>query len=476
MKRITFLIAFFVFIAAVPTSLSAQSLKVGTSRVVITPPEGHPMGGSYQTRLNEGTVDDLYAKTLFLESGGERVALVALDLVAISDQVVSQARSLIEDRVGISGDRVMISATHTHSGPVIAGRHSLDPYIGGDLEIAQKWIAELPGLIAQSVEEASKSLVEATISAGSAIEESFVFNRRFLMKSGKVGWNPGRGNPDVVRPAGPVDPELAILFVQSKEDSVPLATYLNYPLHVAVAGGLKYSADFPGVVADLLSKAKGEQMLTLFTEGTAGNINQVDVKNPDQLTGLAASAKIGAILAQNVLKSYPHLVPVEPKGLRVRREVLNLEPAQFTQEEVEQARQIAENMKSETLPPFLKRVHAFKILNVLARNRQPRAEVQVVSLGDQLAWVALPGEIFVELGMAIKQASPFPHTIVVSLANGWLSYVPDRKAFAEGNYEPLSSIGAPGSGERMVDAATRLLIENFKDATNIRSTHSLASR
>src|SRR5690606_40188401 len=86
MKRITFLIAFFVFIAAVPTSLSAQSLKVGTFRVVITPPEGHPMGGSYQTRLNEGTVDDLYAKTLFLESGGERVALVALDLVAISDQ------------------------------------------------------------------------------------------------------------------------------------------------------------------------------------------------------------------------------------------------------------------------------------------------------------------------------------------------------------------------------------------------------
>lgn len=459
-----------------PTAiLTAQDLRVGTARVAITPPEGHPMGGSYQTRVNQGTVDDLYAKTLFLESGGERVALVALDLVAVSDQVVAKARSLISDNAGIPGDRVMISATHTHSGPLITGRHALDPYIGGDLDVARKWIAELPVSIARSVEEASSSLVEATISAGSATEESVVFNRRFLMKDGSIGWNPGRGNPEIVRTAGPVDPELAIVYAKSQEDSEPLATYLNYPLHVAVAGGLKYSADFPGVIERILSSAQGDQMLTLFTEGTAGNINHVNVRNPEQLSGLAESARIGALLAENVLKSYSRLTPVEPNGLRMRREILDLEPAAFTQQELEEARNIADNMKSEKLPPFLKRVDAFKILNVLARNRRPRAEVQVISLGDQLAWVALPGEIFVELGLAIKQASPFPHTIIASLANGWLSYVPDRKAFAEGNYEPLSSIGAPGSGEKMVDAATRLLIENFKDATNIQSTHRLAA-
>jgi hypothetical protein len=88
------------------------------------------------------------------------------------------------------------------------------------------------------------------------------------------------------------------------------------------------------------------------------------------------------------------------------------------------------------------------------------AEVQVISLGDQIAWVGLPGEIFVELGQAIKLASPFPHTIVVELANGSIGYVPNRRAYPEGAYEVISSRVAAGGGEMLVDAAVRLLIEH----------------
>jgi hypothetical protein len=97
---------------------------------------------------------------------------------------------------------------------------------------------------------------------------------------------------------------------------------------------------------------------------------------------------------------------------------------------------------------------------VTARQGKPlEAEVQVIALGDQLAWVALPGEIFVELGMAIKQASPFPYTIVAELANGSVGYVPSRKAYPEGAYEVVSARCAAGSGEMLVDAALRMLKE-----------------
>ena len=112
---------------------------------------------------------------------------------------------------------------------------------------------------------------------------------------------------------------------------------------------------------------------------------------------------------------------------------------------------------------FLDLVRAFKVLMVSEYKGKPiDAEVEVVSLGSDLAWVGLPGEVFVELGMAIKHASLFRYTIVDERSNDCIYYVPDRKAFAEGNYEVVNSFCALGGGEDLVDAATRLLIDAYK--------------
>ena len=93
-----------------------------------------------------------------------------------------------------------------------------------------------------------------------------------------------------------------------------------------------------------------------------------------------------------------------------------------------------------------------------ARNGKPwEVEVQVIALGNEVAWVSLPGEIFVELGLAIKQASPFRYTMIAELANGSIGYIPDRPAYAQGNYEVVSARCAEGSGEMLVKAAVRLL-------------------
>src|SRR6185295_19412212 len=105
---------------------------------------------------------------------------------------------------------------------------------------------------------------------------------------------------------------------------------------------------------------------------------------------------------------------------------------------------------------------AFQVLDVALRQREPlEVEVQVVSFGQQLALVSLPGEVFVELGLSIKQASPFTYTLIAELANGSIGYIPNKPAYLEGNYEVVSARCAAGAGELLVTAAVKLLNESF---------------
>ncbi|MCI0435274.1 MAG: hypothetical protein L0271_16780 [Gemmatimonadetes bacterium] len=442
----------------------AGELRLGTASVKITPPVGVPMGGSYRTRLSDGVLDDLHAKALVLEQDGVRVALVACDLVSLSEPVVTEARRLIRQATGLAESRVMLSATHTHSGPLIAGRGSRDLAFGAEMEVHKQYMAWLPPKIARSVQMAASRMRPARVAAALGEERSVSFNRRFLMKDGTVGWNPGRMNPNIVRPIGPIDPDLHVVYFDSPDGKQPLATYVNHALHVAVTSGSKFSSDYAGRIARLLGEIRSPEMLTIFTIGAAGNVNHINVRNGAQLGGAVESARIGTILAGTVLRTFDHLEPVSADPIQFRSEIVNLPLAPIQPGEVETARAISARVGSANPPAFLELVNAFKVIDVAARDGRPlEAEVHVITLGNQLAFVGLPGEIFTELGMAVKRASPFAHTIVASLAGSSLGYIPNRKAYPEGNYEPTSARCASGSGEMLVDTATRLLAEMHRN-------------
>ena len=215
-------------------------------------------------------------------------------------------------------------------------------------------------------------------------------------------------------------------------------------------------------MCNLLSRIKGDSMLTIFSNGTCGDINHVNVSTKDPQKGFDESRRIGTILAGEVIKTYARLKPINPDAMRFKREVVKLELPKFTPEELLKARQTAVKFGKDA-PPFLERVNAFKIIDVAARERKPwELDVQVIALGDDVAWVGLPGEIFVELGLAIKEASPFRCTIIAELANGAIGYIPTKRAFEQGNYEPVSARCAPGSGELLAETAIRLL-NDLKD-------------
>lgn len=236
-----------------------------------------------------------------------------------------------------------------------------------------------------------------------------------------------------------------------------LATYVNFALHPDTVGGESISADYPGVVSRLLADCRGPDMITLFANGCCGNINHRDVHWADPQKGPQEARRIGTALAGTVCRTLPLLKPVPEGALKVRSEIVKLPLPPITPEDIARAKEVVGRIK-EPKTIFMEKVKAFQVLDVAARDGKPlEVEVQVIALGDRVAWVSLPGEIFVELGLMIKKSSPFAHTLIAELANGSIGYIPDKPAYPQGNYEVVSARCAEGSGELLVGAAVRML-------------------
>ena len=453
------------FLLLVSSSLvhTAAELRVGAAAVNITPPPGIGMAGYYFERGAQGTNDDLFAKAIVLELDGVQAALVGLDLISTTRWMVETARQEIEQTTKMRGDHVMISATHAHTGPVLAKRGAREDSQGGGADLSQRYSNELPKRIAESVRLAASRMQPARASVALGREEHLSFNRRFFMIDGTVGWNPGKLNPKIVRPAGPIDPDVSVVLFEAPREqrpAEPLATYVNFAMHPDTVGGQDFSADYPGALSRILAGYKGASMVTLFANGTCGNLNHIDVKWAGAQKGPEEAHRIGTILGAAVLQAYKHLQPLKPGVLRARSDIVKLPLPELKADDVEKARATVKRYTMKDNSGFMEKVQAYKVLDVAAREGRPQeAEVQVIALGDEVAWVSLPGEIFVELGLAIKNASPFRYTMIAELANGSLGYIPNKEAYPQGNYEVVSARCAAGSGELLVDAALRLLNE-----------------
>ncbi|HJZ58765.1 MAG TPA: neutral/alkaline non-lysosomal ceramidase N-terminal domain-containing protein [Gemmataceae bacterium] len=458
-----FLLASFLTVA-LAHALRAAELTAGAAAVDITPPSGCPMAGYYSARGAEGTHDPLLAKVIVFEKDGTRVALVSLDLIGTTRGLVEESRTLIEKQTGIPGKNVMISATHSHTGPVLWDGSPRADVLGGGQQIARDYVKELPNKIAEAVKRADAARKPAKVLFGTGKEEGLAFNRRFHMIDGSVGWNPGKKNPNIVRPAGPTDPSVPVVSIETA-DGRPIALYVNFAMHLDTVGGLYYSADYPFTLSRCLAAVKGDEMVTVFTTGTCGDINHINVDDSRPQKGHGEAARIGTRLSAEVLRTLDRVQPAVVGPLRVSSEMVELPLAPVTPEELAAAKLVIADVQAgkKPAPRFLDQVQAFKAVDVSSRLGKPLAvEVQVISLGDDLAWVSLPGEIFVELGLAIKAGSPFRQTMIAELANGSIGYIPTRVAYSQGNYEVVSARCAEGSGEKLVDVSLRLLRGQFK--------------
>ena len=439
-------------------------LLVGQSSIDITPPVGYRMAGYFYERRSTAIHDPLLAKTLVFKQADTAFSITVCDLCHMSPAVVTQARALASKQTGIPADHIAVSATHTHTGPDYFGvlrdhlhrlalaTHGKDPAEEVDYPnvLAEK--------IAQGIARAAESAKPATLKIGAGKQNNLAFNRRFFMKDGSVGWNAGKKNPNIVKPAGPIDPDISILSI-ARGDGPPDAMLTAFALHADTVGGLEYSADYPHYLEETLrARLNAPNLLSVFGQGTSGDVNHVDVSTDRPQKGHEEAQRIGTELASNVLDAMASLRPIDRPRIAVATTRVGLPVQQYTPEEVANARSLFAKIQERKLP-FLVGVKATKIVKIYDRYLgQPiPAQIQAFRIADDTAILTLPGEVFVELGLAIKQQSPFKHTILIELANDSFGYIPTKRAYEEGNYEPTNSTVQSGSGEKLVEAAVGLL-------------------
>lgn len=440
-------------------------LKAGVAVTDITPPVGWRLSGYFYERPSTAIHDPLQAKALVLRQGHEAVAIVLCDLIGISPDLSDQARQQAANKTGIPHDHILIAATHTHTGPLYYGglrdylhaqaaaKHGKDPL---------EWV-DYPGILADRLAEvivqANHDPQPVRLDVGGAQATRLAFNRRYQMRDGTVVFNPGKINPNIIRPAGPVDPQLLGLMVMRQEDKRALAALACFPLHPDTVGGTAYSADFPMYLERGLRRVTTTNLVVLFGNGACGDVNHINVSNARPQQGFDEAERIGATLAGAMIGAFSKFETIRKPALAARSQRISVPLQECTPEQISQARERMPLVGTDKLP-FLDQVRAVKTMELQSfKSADVALEVQVFRLGPEAAIVGLPGEIFTELGTAIKQASPFKYTLVIELCNDSVNYVPTKKAFTEGSYETVNSLVKPGAGEQLVEAALTLLRE-----------------
>ena len=281
------------------------------------------------------------------------------------------------------------------------------------------------------------------------------------MKDGTTGWNPGRLNTNIFRPLGPTDPDLPFVLVREVTSNRPLGSLTVFAMHTAIYGAPPFGACYPGHLQEQLRRQfNAPEFVSIFCEGCAGDVNHIDVSTREPDDGVDYPAFVGAKLANTLASSVSLARSIEAGELAMRSVVVKSPVMPITGMEYAAARELMENLDRRPAP-FLTVVDAWRKIFQHEFWKQyggklPQ-EIQAIRLDRDTALVTLPHEMMVELGMAIKSASPFRTTIVVSLANDLDFYIPTRRAFQEGHYEPTTCPLEPGCGERLVQAAVNLL-------------------
>ncbi|HSU53485.1 MAG TPA: hypothetical protein VLT36_05465, partial [Candidatus Dormibacteraeota bacterium] len=298
----------------------------------------------------------------------------------------------------------------------------------------------------------------AELDAGIAEQENLSFNRRYWMKSGKVAFNPGILNTNIVKPAGPIDPDVGILMAREPQTKKPFAGVTVFAMHSDTVGGTLYSADYAFYIQQTLRGAFGDDYISAFGAGTCGDINHINVNTNLPFKGFEMAEHLGTTLGKTVLAATNQLTPIDKPSLAVRSTKLQIPLQEVTAEELADAKSKIDKL-GDPKTDFTTKVIAVKRLDIAQKGTSWPMEVQVFRLDAETAIVCLPCEIFVELGLDIKKNSPFKKTMVISICNDRPSYMPTKKAFTEGSYEITNSRLKSGSGEMLVEAAGKLLNE-----------------
>jgi hypothetical protein len=431
--------------------VAAPPLHAGFARTGVTPAVGVEMPGGFEKNFAKGIHDPLWVEAAYLGNGSTELAVAGVDLIMIPRDVVEAARRQAETRCGMPAHNILIAASHTHNGGPVVECFNVESDPAYCRLVAER--------IAEAVVRARENAVEARIGAGAGREDSVGFNRRFKMKDGTVKTHPGKMNPDIIEPAGPIDPEVAVIAVEDTHGKL-LGCLVNFALHGTTLGGDLISADWPCYLRQAIRGGMGSDIGVVFLNGACGDVTQVDNRSPRPAEfGEAWARRVGVTVGAEALKVMAKMEfsPNAPLGVAAESLALPIRDLAASDEELVAREAPASGLGSSGRDVYLREAHLVREMK--AKSPTVDAEIQAIRIGDA-GIVGNPAEFFCELGLAIKRGSPYRLTLVAELANGYAGYAPTAEAFKGGGYETRtarSSFLAPGAGERIVEASAQLL-------------------
>lgn len=409
--------------------------------------------------------DPLHSRCTVLSDGKTTIAIAVVDNCLIKREVLDAAKKIASNKTGIPVQHMLVSATHTHSAPT---GHADENGSAED----QAYRKQLTTGIAQSIIKAHASLQDAQVGyAGHDLADE-VNNRRWFLQPGTMPMNPFGETTDIVKmnpgsrglinPAGPIDPEVSILSIRTKKGQ-PLCLLGNYSLHYV--GGVPrgqvsadYFGEFSRLIANRLRREPGADFLGLLSNGTSGDINNIQFKKRrpprepfEQIRAVAGKVADAAYFAY---RDAQHQSDV-PLAMVERKITLKWRKPDADLLKRSKAYLATEGADEKKLPRLAKH-YAKRVIGLAEGPDTLEAIIQVIRIGD-LAICSFPFETFAEIGLHLKEVSPFEDTFTIELANGWYGYLPTTEQHQFGGYETW--IGTC----RVQEDAADILVKNLEE-------------
>ncbi len=427
----------------------------GTAKAAITPKASMWMSGyASRDKPSEGTIHDLWAKALVLrDPSGRLAALVTLDICGVGRDLSTRIRDDLKRRHGLERDRVVLSCSHTHSGPVI-GSNLISMYKIDDAQrrqiaaYAETFVEAVVGVVDRAIEHIEP--VELSWGTGKA---DFAVNRR------------NNKEPEVpalrerMELQGPVDHDVPVLRVQGPDGKVR-AVVFGYACHCTVLSLNKFSGDYAGFAQIALERdIPGAQ--AMFVAGCGADQNP----NPRRTVELAQA--YGDQLAEGVRRVLQGSMRPIATSLDSAYEEIPLAFAKLpTREQVEADAKSSDFYIASRARSLLKTFESKENLD----SSYPYP-VQVWRLGD-LTWVFLGGEVVVDYALRIKRNLGSSDTWVSGYCNDVMAYIPSLRVLKEGGYEGAGAMvyyGLPSAWSEAVEESIIRAVDRLVDATEPKS-------
>ena len=416
-------IGLFFATSSVQSKESRNALQAGTAKIDITPKKPVNMAG-YGARkgLSKDVHDPLSARIIIFENNDKRLVLVSSDLIGFYGGTAEYMRKAIIDEFQLEPSELFLSAIHTHAGPSL----TIDKEKGHPNNL--EYTEHLKVKLIEVIRKALSNMGPVNIGAGIGYSPVGA-NRRELRfdNSGNSSIRLGRN------PYGPTDKEVLVVKM-TKPDGRTIAALFDYASHATCLGGKNYtiSGDILGLAEQFVEKILGDDVITAGFAGASGNIDPWFRVLPAFNTEpgwIPEPVLLGTMLGEEIVHTFRNIEKVSGGG-KIATAFITLE--------------LPGKPRSE---------------DTIEKNHPP-AELNITAarVGD-IAFVGIGCEVLTEIGMAIKAASPYKHTFVISHCNGAASYLPPEHLYIEGGYEIRSSPFAPQAADIVVKQAVKMLHE-----------------